>query len=165
MTTKGPGLTLSRWFNHETSRIAMKHLAPLKNWQASRVILRSLRPPRWSGVRNFLGKLGRLSPKKTQVTKIWERTIMQREFATRFFGISFVPSLPACSFQLHLKGWIHHKVETRCGCRCPYHELKRRDAKMTTPGFFSDWFACTAYDNTCSCNRMAEKYHLELSEV
>lgn len=73
---------------------AMKHPAPVNNWQASRVILRSLRPPRWSGVRNFLGKLGRLSPKKTQVTKIWERTSMQREFATRFFGISFVPSLP-----------------------------------------------------------------------
>lgn len=76
---------------------AMKQLAPLNNWQASRVILRSLRPPRWSGesgVRNFLGKLGRLSPKKRKSTKIWERTITQREFATRFFGISFVPSLP-----------------------------------------------------------------------
>ena len=48
MTTKGPGLTLSRWFNHETSRIwlKMKQLAPVNNWQASRVILRSLRPPR-----------------------------------------------------------------------------------------------------------------------
>lgn len=94
MTTKGPGLTLSRWFNHETSRIAMKHPAPVNNWQASRVILRSLRPPRWSGVRNFLGKLGRLSPRKRKSPKYGNEQSMQREFATRFFGISFVPSLP-----------------------------------------------------------------------